>query len=131
MSRKFYIVAKADPKTTLDSCSRAVEKLEDYGVDSGGEDFSFFFDGDILIENLILNQCKKVLRALWYQGIHVVEIGEDIEDESFVIYEHDPEHQNDIADMLDKLETWVEDEPEDIYDDYLSGLYEGDGDVDI
>lgn len=132
MSRRFYIIAKADPKTPLEQCARLVDQLEKYGVDADSEDCTFTFKGDITIDNLLYEQCKSVLHALWNCMIGIEEVGELIEDCSFVIHVREDKKTIGLSNIFDKMADWVERDPEDIYDEYLetAELEESEDDLD-
>lgn len=127
MSRRFYILAKAGPKTPLEQINRFVQSLEKYGVDFDSDDASFLFDGNITIDNLLFEQAKSVIRMLWNVNIEITEIGEDIEDISFVLFanQDDKAHPG-MAQMFDAMDDWVEVEPDVIYDTYMSEYDEQD-----
>lgn len=121
MSRRFYILAKADPKTPLELCNRVVEQLSKYGVDCEDEDqFTFSFNGNIVVNDLIFEQCKSVLRVLYNGLLKIVEVGEDIEDYSFVIYARENDKTPGLTQIYDAMDDWIEVDANTILDEYMS-----------
>lgn len=120
MSRRFYMLAKADPKTPLELCNRTVEQLAKYGVDLDDPDtFSFSFNGDIVVNNLLFDQCKSVMRIIYNGMLTITEIGEDIEGVSFVIYARENGRTPGLSQIYDAMDDWVEIDAETILDEYL------------
>lgn len=126
MSRRFYILAKAKPNTTLEQCERLVSQLERHGIDFDGPDSHFMFDGDITIGGLLFEQCKAVIRIMWNCAIPITEVGEDIEDVSFVIFIQDEKKPLGMTEMYDRMDDWVEEDADVIYDTYMSEYDEQD-----
>ena len=83
MSRMFYLIGKMDKTTTIENVARFEECIRKYGVDTG-DDYGYYLDhnGDVEVRNLIYEQTQSVLRTFWNQRVRVMEIGEQVYDES-------------------------------------------------